>query len=228
MTLKSDAKFEEKLICCFKNNKHLVNFDLSTLNSQNFHFDWLLLCKLFNVWPKTFHDTEEGFKISRKTNLRFGKWHEEHGKFSSDHLKVSKLGLWWDPFIQSRKCMSLKFREDLWLMTMKNDEKFDKELSCRFKFEMRNLINFWSKYSKVSKMCTLMGSSWTKYIMFKLKKYKGVTFHGNEEWCKILRKTYLWFGKWYKEFANFYQCSRKSQNWDLHGIFLSKVENVGA
>ena len=29
MILKSDAKFEEKPICCFKNNKNLVNFDLS-------------------------------------------------------------------------------------------------------------------------------------------------------------------------------------------------------
>ena len=31
MTLKSDAKFEGKLICCLKNDKNLVNFDLSTL-----------------------------------------------------------------------------------------------------------------------------------------------------------------------------------------------------
>ena len=30
MTLKTDAKFEEKLICYFKNYKNLVNFDLSS------------------------------------------------------------------------------------------------------------------------------------------------------------------------------------------------------
>ena len=47
MTLKSDAKFEEKLIC--ENDKNLVNFDLSTRNSQNFHFDWFLLCKVYNI-----------------------------------------------------------------------------------------------------------------------------------------------------------------------------------
>ena len=52
MTLKSDAKFEEKLICCFKNGKNLVNFDLTTWNSQNFHFYWFLLCKVYNVWLK--------------------------------------------------------------------------------------------------------------------------------------------------------------------------------
>ena len=36
MILKSDAKFEEKLICCFKNDKNLVNYDLSTQNSKKF------------------------------------------------------------------------------------------------------------------------------------------------------------------------------------------------
>ena len=30
MTLKGDAKFEEKLTCCFKNDKNLVKFDPST------------------------------------------------------------------------------------------------------------------------------------------------------------------------------------------------------
>ena len=30
MILKSDTNFEEKQICCFKNDKNLVNFDPST------------------------------------------------------------------------------------------------------------------------------------------------------------------------------------------------------
>ena len=30
MTVKGDAKFEEKSICCLKNDRNLVNFDLST------------------------------------------------------------------------------------------------------------------------------------------------------------------------------------------------------
>ena len=38
MILKSDAKFEEKLVCCFKNDKNLVNFDPSTQKSQKFAF----------------------------------------------------------------------------------------------------------------------------------------------------------------------------------------------
>ena len=36
MTLKSDAKFEEKLICYFKNVKNLANFDPSTQKYQKF------------------------------------------------------------------------------------------------------------------------------------------------------------------------------------------------
>ena len=36
MTLKIDAKFEEKLICCFKTDKYLVSFYTSTQKSQKF------------------------------------------------------------------------------------------------------------------------------------------------------------------------------------------------
>ena len=36
MTLKIDAKFEEKPICCFKNDKNLVKFDPNTRKSQKF------------------------------------------------------------------------------------------------------------------------------------------------------------------------------------------------
>ena len=38
--------------------------------------------------------------------------------------------------------MSLKFTEELYVMTIKNDGKFEEELTCRFKLDMRNLTNF--------------------------------------------------------------------------------------
>ena len=38
--------------------------------------------------------------------------------------------------------MSLKFAEELCVMTMKNDTKIEEELTCRFKTDMRNLANF--------------------------------------------------------------------------------------
>ena len=74
--------------------------------------------------------------------MGFGKWHEEIGKFSPEQTKISKLGLLMGPFIQSRKYMSLKLRGELCIMTMKNDAKFEKEFTCQFKIDMRNLTNF--------------------------------------------------------------------------------------
>ena len=38
--------------------------------------------------------------------------------------------------------MTLKFEEKLYVMTMNNNAKFEKELTCHFKTDMRNLTNF--------------------------------------------------------------------------------------
>ena len=38
--------------------------------------------------------------------------------------------------------MCSKFRGELCLMRMKNGAKFDEDLTCQFKIDMRNLMNF--------------------------------------------------------------------------------------
>ena len=38
--------------------------------------------------------------------------------------------------------MTLKFTEELCIMTMKNDTKIVEEINCRFIIDMRNLTNF--------------------------------------------------------------------------------------
>ena len=38
--------------------------------------------------------------------------------------------------------MSLKPTAELSVMTLKNDTKFEKELTCHFKVDIRNLTNF--------------------------------------------------------------------------------------
>ena len=38
--------------------------------------------------------------------------------------------------------MSFKFTEELCVMTMTNGAKFDEDLTCQFKIDMRNLMNF--------------------------------------------------------------------------------------
>ena len=49
MTLKSDARFEEKLTIVMKN---LVNFNVSSGKSENFHFNVLLLSIAYKVLAK--------------------------------------------------------------------------------------------------------------------------------------------------------------------------------
>ena len=79
-----------------------------------------------------FHDTEGWCRIWRKTKWWFEKWQEKFGKFSPEHLKVPKLGLWWDPFLQSRKGMTLIFIERSCVMILKNNEKFEEEFDLSF------------------------------------------------------------------------------------------------
>ena len=51
MTLKSNAKFEEKLTCCLENDvKNLANFYQSTGKCHSWKFDGVLLSKVENVW----------------------------------------------------------------------------------------------------------------------------------------------------------------------------------
>ena len=53
MTLKSDAKFEEKLTLGSKNDmRNLVNFNVSSGKSENLHFNVLLLLIAYNVLAK--------------------------------------------------------------------------------------------------------------------------------------------------------------------------------
>ena len=82
----------------------------------------------------------------------FEKRFEEFGKFSPEHLKVSKLRLLWDPFVQSRKGMTLKFAEELCVMTLKNNAKFEEKLTWHFKTDMRNITNFDSSTRKSKKL----------------------------------------------------------------------------
>ena len=136
---------------------NLTNFDLSTQKSQK-------SCLLMGcLWPKyiifefaksrgvIFVGTEDWCKIWRETDLCFPKWHEECGKFSPQHSKVSKLGLWWNLLNLSRTCSRLELTEELYVMKMKNNPKFEQELTCQFKIDMRNLANFDTSTQKFQK-----------------------------------------------------------------------------
>ena len=48
--------------------------------------------------------------------------------------------------------MTLKFTEELCVMTMENNARFEEELTCDFKSDMRNLMNFDSSTRKSKKI----------------------------------------------------------------------------
>ena len=102
------------------------------------------------------------------------------------HQSTRKCQNWNFDGIQSRKFMTLKFTEGLCVMTMKNDTKIEKGLTCRFKIDMRNSTNFDTSTRKCKNwLCVLIGSLWPKHILFELQKYRGVIFYDTEEICKF-------------------------------------------
>ena len=80
--------------------------------------------------------------------------------------------------------MTLKFTEELCVMTMKNNTKIELELTCRFKIDMKNFTNFDpSTKESLKKVCF----NWllVAKVLFELQKYRGLTFHDTEEICKF-------------------------------------------
>ena len=82
---------------------------------------------------------------------------------------------------------------------------------------------FWPEHLKVSKIFTLMGSLWAKYIFFELKKCRGIIFHEAEEGYKIWRGINSSFENWHKEFDKFWsECSKVSKIFTLMGSLRAK------
>ena len=167
MILKIDAKFEQKPIG-FKIDKNLVNFDRSTQKSPKFAL-WIgpfcakyIIFDLKEYWGVIFHDTEESCKIWRKTSLWFGIWHEDFGKFSPEHSKISKTCTLMSCFWPKYKIIELKTYRELCLMALNIDAKFEGKLTCAFKNDMKNLAYFHQSTFKSLKIWTFIGSFYPK------------------------------------------------------------------
>ena len=106
----------------------------------------------------------------------FGKWQEEFGNPKRECSKVSKVVLWRDPFIQSKKFMSLKSSEELCAMTMKNGAKFGKGWVIISKLILGNLRSFDSSTQKCQKIVL--------YWDFLNKIYN--------VWAKKVQRSYVW------------------------------------
>ena len=187
---------------------------------KSFHFAGLLLSKIVFFELKksrgiVFHETEERYKILRGIELSIQNWHKEFDKIWPKHSKVSKIFIlmryYWAKYIlfELKKNRGIIFQETeegtkIWggidLSFQNWHEKFDK---------------FWPQDSKVSTIFILMGSFWAKYILFELKKYRGVIFHKTEEGYRIWRGIDLLFQISRRDWTNFNLSTQKSQRYSL-------------
>ena len=112
------------------------------------------------------------------------------------------MELWWDPFIKSRRSMSLKFTRSYisWQWTMMQYLRKNWLVSPNWREEFNKS---WPEHSKISKIFTLTGCFWAKCVMFELRKFIESMFDDTEHWYKTWRKTELCFQKWHGKFDKF-------------------------
>ena len=114
---------------------------------KKLHFNGLLLTKVYNVWAK--QSAEELFLMALNIDAKFqGKltcaFKNNVRNLVNFHQNTFKRLKRWTlgRFIQNRKCMSLKFTGEFFVMRIKTVAKFEEDLTCQLKSDMRNLTNF--------------------------------------------------------------------------------------
>ena len=124
---------------------------------------------------------EEEFSCHFKTETR------NLNKFWSEHLKVSKIFILMCSFWAKYIFFHLKKYRGLILYETEEGYRIWKGIDLSFQNWQKEFDKFWPGHLKVPNIFTLIGSFWAKYILFGLKKYRGVIFHETEEGYKILR-----------------------------------------
>ena len=110
--------------------------------------------------------------------LTFQSWLEEFDEFWPEHLKVLKIFIlmcsFWAKYIlfEQKKYRGVSFHE--------TQEGYKIWRGNDFQNWRKEFDKFWPEHWEVSKIFTLIGSFWAKYILFELKKYRGVTFNDIE------------------------------------------------
>ena len=155
--------------------------------------------------------------------MSFQNWHKEFDKFWPEHSKVSKIfalmGSFWTKYIlfELKKYRGVIFHET------EEGYKIWRGIDLSFQNWHKEFDKFWPEHSKVSKIFTLMGFFWAKYIFFELKKYREVIFHETEEGYKIWRGINMSFKSWHKKFNKFWPERLKvSKILTLMGSFWAK------
>ena len=118
---------------------------------KNLHLNWHLSTKVYYLWAKKngkgviFHDTEEWCKIWRKTDLWFGKWQQEFGKFPPVYeLKVYRGVMCQD----NEECCKFWRRIDMLFQNWHEDFDLSSRKSQNLRFNglfLTKVYNVWAK-----------------------------------------------------------------------------------
>ena len=88
-------------------------------------------------------------------------------------------------------------------MTMKNDTKIEEELTCRFKIDMRNLINFYSSTQKSKKIALQLAPLTKVYNVWAKKSTGELCVMALKIDAKFKEKVTCAFKKWHEDFGKY-------------------------
>ena len=151
-------------------------------------FEENLTCGLENNMRNLANFRQSTWKLGLKIGSFIGYFYPKQKMYE---LKIHIYVLW-----QGRKMRNLKRN---WLVQNWHEE-FNK---------------FWPKHLKISKICTLMGCFWPKYIMLQLRKYREVMFDGTQDWLKKFEGKLICCFKNDKNLVNFDPSTQKSPKFAL-------------
>ena len=129
------------------------------------------------------------------------------------------MGSFWTKYILSE----LKKYRGVTIHKTEEEYKIWRGMDLPFQNWHKEFDRSWPEHLKVSKIFILIVSFWAKYILFELKKYRGVIFHETEEGHKIWRGIDMLFQNWHKEFDKFWpKHSKVSKIFTLMSSFWAK------
>ena len=97
---------------------------------QNFHFNGLLLSKVYTFWAKKVQRSYPSWRWSVMRNLERNWLREKHLHFNGPFL-TRVYNIW-----------AKKSTKEWCLIALKIDAKFEGKLTCAFKNDIRNLASF--------------------------------------------------------------------------------------
>ena len=134
---------------------------------------------------------------------------------------ITLMGAYWAKYI----LFELKQNTAIILHDTEEGYKIWRGIDVSFQNWHKKFDKFWPEHSKISKIFILMDSSWAKYIyiLFELKRYRGIISNETEEGYKIWRGIDVFFQNWHKKFDKFWpEHSKVSKILNLIGTFWGK------